>query len=141
MMPLGNDLYAETLLSAARDQNSAAVQAAMLMIHLLDGDEGLVLALEKLTDEVTKPVPKPEGVCCTSVTALAADADGNMIGADEMPYELMWSLGMIEARLNSNQAAFHALINQARKDQKLAASAMILAHLAGRPFGVQTVMW
>ncbi|MEV6817791.1 hypothetical protein AB0M72_03450 [Nocardiopsis dassonvillei] len=139
MTPSASDLHT-VLLAAVRDRDPLASRAALLLIHTAEGDGGLHRALEEMADQATAHVRKPEAFCCCSITAVATTPDGQILGHNELPYDLRWALDMISARVNDDQEQIRNLIDTATKNKQLTACALSLAFLAGRPEDIKSVV-
>jgi hypothetical protein len=138
----GPDGLYEPLLNAARAGDTSQVSAALLLIHMLDGDAGFRTALVHLADAATAHVPKPAPGAhyhCHAV-AFSRDENGHVGGEQEIPYELRWALGMMTARVNNHQSQWDDLIEAAIDTRKLAACSLALATLAGRADDINTVI-
>lgn len=139
-MTLAYDMFADSLIAAARDNDHEALQASLLMIHLVDGEVGFVMILERLADEATSQVPKPpDGLYCAHVTGFGMDLDGGLVTHAELPYEVRWAIEVVTHRLNGQD--LRPLVAAAKRERSLAAGAIMLAFMAARPGHVRSVIF
>jgi hypothetical protein len=130
---IGYTTYSPTLIEAVRAQRAPDIQASLMMIHMLDGDEGLRAALLAIADMIAARVPSPEPGEHYSLqaTTLRIDDDGVTV-EEHLPYEVQWTMGVLAARLNGHTEEIRQLISTASADRRLGACSMTLAALAGR---------
>ncbi|GAA4908334.1 hypothetical protein [Streptomonospora salina] len=133
-MNLGYAEFADTLLTAAKEQDQRRVHAAFVMIYALDGDAGIRAMLGTVLDQATAGLPAPEGDDFYTLSAFAFTLGSTATSEciDEMPYELGWSLRMISARLNGDTESIESLIASAQADDRLSTCSLTLALVAGQ---------